>query len=90
MLNTILLMGQEHLDRLPIAGVLARGARAGIVVLVIGAVLVLVGVLRLVGFFPGLRLNVLGPSRLSPALQGLLGLLIGVALVVVGIVLLNR
>ncbi len=55
-----------------------------LILLVIGGILIIVGTLRLLGFLPGRR------SRLPPAVEGILILLIGAAVVVVGIVVLNR
>jgi hypothetical protein len=85
------LLRYEHLDRSLVAGVLARGAHSGVVLLVIGGILMIVGTLRLLGFLPGLsRVNLLGRSRLPPAVEDILILLLGAAVVVVGIVVMNR
>jgi uncharacterized membrane protein YidH (DUF202 family) len=63
---------------------LARGSVRGVVLLVIGGILMIVGALRLLGFLSGRR------SRLPPAVEGILILLLGAAVVVVGIVVMNR
>jgi hypothetical protein len=59
----------------------ARGAYAKVVILVLGGILMLVGALRLLGLFP----NLLGSRRINPAVLGVIFLLVGAALVVIGI-----
>jgi hypothetical protein len=52
---------------------------------VIGGLAIIWGVLRLLGIAPRLTVNLSGRTRLNPVVEGVLGLVIGVVLVVVGL-----
>lgn len=75
------LLGHGSFDAVPLAAMLARGAFAKVVILALGGLLMLVGALRLLGLFP----NLLGRRRINPAVPGVIFLLVGAALVVIGI-----
>jgi hypothetical protein len=77
-------MGDMHLVSSSLASVLARGSVRGVLLLVVGGILIIVGALRLLGFLSGWR------RRLPPGVEGILILLMGVAVVVVGIVVMDR
>jgi hypothetical protein len=80
----------DHLRSSPLAGMSARGAHSGVVLLlVLGSLLVLAGAVRFLGFFPGLRVHLLGQGRLPSAVEGLVILLVGAALLVLGTVLMS-